>query len=683
MSTAPIHLSRAPNLLFSRAGVAQATRTHVSLFGLQSQMATGRAILRPSDDAVKAAAISSLDQRLDRTAQRLRNIDHASTNLNALDTALREIGDIAQEGKSIASAQISFGSSPQERRAQALVVDSLLDSLYRQANSKGQAGHLFGGSAPGRPPVEGFLGGYRFTAAGSGLTTDLADGLSIPITLGASSIAGTTSARVRGTADLDPPLTGDTRLTDVAGGRSLGVALGPIEFSFDGGPRATVDLSGADTAQDVAEALTTAIRRYEADEGVTILGPGGISFSGGSLALDVVPASSGPDPDLEFFEVGSGVAGRDLGLVREPAAAFNASSPDGADLGPRLTWRTGIDGLSVSPLGAIRISNAGRSVAVDLSGAETLGDVRDLIHSARVGVRVEINEAGTGINVVNEVAAGRGAGLAIEEVAGGGLTATGLGIRTFSPATRLADFNDGRGVRIADGATDPVTGLPDPAKDTDFSITLGDGSSFTVDLRPQDLTDVGTVIARINAAAAGAGITVPDDFEATLTDGGNGLALVQSDAFPNPITVAKLNGSHAAADLGLAGATYDAGSATLRGEDRANVRVQSLFTALIDLRDALLNDDTDGIALAAGSLEARARDAAEVRGTVGAWAQRLENERVRQEDMAVLDEKTRSELRDLDYTDAAVRLGLLQTQLQAGLQAMARASSLSLLDFLG
>ena len=61
---------------------------------------------------------------------------------------------------------------------------------------------------------------------------------------------------------------------------------------------------------------------------------------------------------------------------------------------------------------------------------------------------------------------------------------------------------------------------------------------------------------------------MPADFEATLSDGPNGLALVQNGTFPNPITVAKLNGSHAALDLGLADATYQSGEQILRGEDR-------------------------------------------------------------------------------------------------------------------
>ena len=104
----------------------------------------------------------------------------------------------------------------------------------------------------------------------------------------------------------------------------------PIEFEFDGGPRASVDLGARDTVQDVADALTAAIQQYETDNGVTILDTGGVSFSGGALTIDVVPAT-GPDPDLQFFEIGSGITGQDLGLVREPATPFNATTAAGAD----------------------------------------------------------------------------------------------------------------------------------------------------------------------------------------------------------------------------------------------------------------------------------------------------------------------------------------------------------------
>ena len=53
------------------------------------------------------------------------------------------------------------------------------------------------------------------------------------------------------------------------------------------------------------------------------------------------------------------------------------------------------------------------------------------------------------------------------------------------------------------------------------------------------------------------------------------------------------------------------------------------------------------------------------------------------DDQELLDLKIRSELRDLDYTEAAVRLNMLQIQLQAGLQVTAQSFGRTLLDFLG
>jgi flagellin-like hook-associated protein FlgL len=42
----------------------------------------------------------------------------------------------------------------------------------------------------------------------------------------------------------------------------------------------------------------------------------------------------------------------------------------------------------------------------------------------------------------------------------------------------------------------------------------------------------------------------------------------------------------------------------------------------------------------------------------------------------------KSQLQDLDFTEAALRFAVLQQQLQAGLQTASRVTSLSLLDFL-
>lgn len=689
MSSIPANLTRVPNLLLGQGALASLTRTNLALFRVQTQLATGRAVNRFSDDAVRGAAIGVLDDRLERATQRGRNLQHADAALTSLDQALGEVSDVILEAKDIASTQVNLGSTAAERKAQAEVVNSMIRSLLTVVNRDGAAGAIFGASTPGIRPVQEMLSGFRYASRGPGLVTDLGALEGVPITLGPDNPLGSVSSRVFGDVDFNPRLTGEARLADLDGARGLGIAPGEIEFSFNGGPRQRLDLTTAETVQDVADAIALGLQGYEQSSGAQILGSAGVTFRGGSLAIDVVPgAGANPDPVLTFFEVGSGVTAQDLGLVGEPPITFHAGSGSGADARPRLTWRTGMDDLAgvAGALGSIRVKNMGQTRVIDLSSAQTMGDLRNLIEGAGVGLRLEINATGTGINVVNEVSGGRAQAMSIEEVSGaaGNLTASRLGIRTMTATTRIADFNDGRGVQLVHGSIDPVTGLPDPALDIDFVITLGDGpaTEIEVDLRPQDMTTVQTVIDRINEAAASQGVSVPGDFLAQLGDGANGIELRQNGAFTGAITVSGRNNSPAGEQLGLVDGTFDSATGVLRAEDRATVRVDGLFTHLLDLRDALLANDTSGITLAGERLESSVDRVAQARALVGSFAQRVDAAEGRLEDQTVLDERTRSELRDLDFTEASVRLTMLQTQFQAGLHSTAIASSLSLLDFL-
>lgn len=686
MSSIPSNISRVPNLLASQIFYANLNRTQLSLLDLQSQMATGRLVNKPSDDAIRASAIMVLDDRLEQADQRLRNLSAADATLALLDTSVGEASDLVLEAKNIASGQIGAASDAATRRNQSVVIDSLIRQLFTLANRQTNGVYLFGGSTPSSPPVQELNGGYRYVGRGAGLITDIGTAENIPVTLGGNNAIGQTSARLRSLVDLNPALTGPTRLADIRGSRGMGVSLSPISFSFNGGPTATVDLASADTAQNVADKITAAIHQYETDNSVTILGPGGVSFSGGSISIDVVPgAGGGPNPTLTFSDVGTGVSAQDLGLA---AAPFSATSALGADLNPKITLLSPISALSgvTVPLGSVTLRFAGSTtssaVTVDLSSAQTVGDLRNMIQTAAPGTRVEINDAGTGIDVFNEISGPR---LSIEEVPGGANTATELGIRTMTVQTPLSDFNDGRGVRIVDGRTDPVTGLPDPASNVDFLIKLGNGATFSVDLRPQDTITVQTVIDRINAEAAAAvtaGQIPAGSFSAGLTDGPNGIAFHDLTGL-GPITVIKQNNSAAAEDLGLIDGTFNAGSATFVAQDRAAVRVNNLFSSLIDLRDALTTNNSTGIELAAQQLDQSVESLSSTHALVGVYAQRIDKAKQRQEDQNVLDTKTRSELQDLDFTDASIRFSTLQTQLQAGMQTASRALTRTLLDFLG
>ncbi len=684
----PTTFSRVPTTLGSHLALSNMNRVNAELLRVQSQIATGRDLLRPSDDVVRAAGIGVLDDRLERSQQLIRNLSHASASLGVLDTALGEAAEMPQQARSIASEQINLTSSAAERAGQVTVVDQILAGLFNTANRESVAGFIFGGSQTTRQPVEQFLGGYRFRGDGPGLTTDLGTASRVPITLGAGNPLAAISGRIRSTVDYNPSLTADTRLSDLNGARGLGVTAGVMEVAINGGGRATVDLTGADTVGDVTRRIESAIRGLEASQGVTVLGPGGVSMAGGSLDLDLSASAVGTS--VEFFDISTGSVAKDLGLTDTTPFLLTPGAHTGADLDPKLTWRSPINTLAGinGALGQIRIKNAGRSVVVDLSNAQTLQDVKNLIEGANLGVRVAINPDGSGLDIHNEVAAGSDRALSIEEVGGQSLTATRMGIRSFSGETRIADFNHGRGVKIVDGVTDPVTGGVSATGNIDFEISLGDaaGTLITIDLRPQDMGTVQSVVDRINdeiqTQLAAAGLPA-NSLQAGLSDSGNGIVLVRDPSLPNPTQVGARNNSAAAEHLGLLGGSWDAASATFAGEDRATVRVESIFNHLLDLRAALAGNDTRGIGLAGTDLEAMANELTEHRGLVGAFAQRVETAATREEDRAIFDEQVRSELRDLDYTSAATRFSLLQTQLEAGLRATALARQQSLLDFLG
>jgi len=698
MTSIPSNLGRVPNLLRSQVALSNLARTNAALFRTNNELSTGRSILRPSDDPVRSAAISTLDERLEATEQRLRNLSHADSAMGVIDSTLAQINDLLLSGKQIAQEQLNFGSSSEERDQQAAVVQSLIDGLLRHANQDTVAGFIFGGSAAGQRPVVELLGGYRSRASGNGLITDLGAGQSIPLSLSETNpLVGSTS-RVVGTVNLDPQLTLDTRLADLGGAQGLGVSVGDFEFAINGGATRRIDLTDADTIGDVVERLNAALLAYEDETGEDVVGPAGVSITGTSLTIDV-PAATPPalDPEIQFNDIGTSTVARDLGLADGGTLAFNPTAAAGLGLAPQLTMLSPVSSLGGSaglggPLGSIRISNGGLSRVVDLSAAESIQDIKVAIEAENLGLRVEIDPDTRSLIIVQELAATSGQGLSILDMddgsVGGAGTATALGIRTFASGTRLDGFNDGRGVRIVTNAKDPVSGQPDPARDVDLAITMGDGTILSIDLEPADIITVGSLLTAINAQAGPQLVTAglpATAFEARLSPDTGGIELWQDTSEPTitgPMSVGARNGSPAAVDLGLLDRSYDAGTGTLISQDRAQVRSLNAFTALLDLREALANNDTVGIGLAGEQIERTLDAMTRTRGLFGGFDRRVSDLTLGEEDRQVLDETIRSTLRDSDFAEAASRFSLLQTQLTAGYRVVAQSSQLSLLDYL-
>ena len=681
MSSIPSNLTRVPNSLASGILLGGITNANADLLRVQTQLATMQRVNRPSDDPVAAALLNTLDRDLEAAGQLGRNLNTATSMLGVIDQRIGGLNELALEAKTIASSQVGIGSDSATRAQQAVVVDSLISELLSVMNSDYAGVSLFAGTSTGGAAVEAFDAGYRYAGSRGGLSLDLGDDIDFPVTLAADEVAGSFSGRVEGDVDLNPLLTDTTLLRDLRGPLAGVDSLGTLEIEIDDGALTTVsvDLSGAETIGDVTDMIENAIRE-QGPGGVLSGGWGaGVTLGGDRLNINVLAGAQ-----VRFNDGPVGSTATSLGLGGFTYASGSASSTlPNTGLDPAVTDRTTLGqmspGLPLDFAGQVVIRNGSRAGTVTLDPSMTVEAFREAVARLGVGARVEVDPSGDSLNIVNEVAGTR---LSVEET--GGLAATRLGLRSLRDTTDLSVFNDGRGVSIADGEVDE-TGAPDPNRNVDFRVTLSDGTSFDVDLEPADVQTVTSLVNRINAQAAAAGVTVgtgPGEFQASLDASVNGIRLADTLGGPGVVSVESLNG-FAAEDLGLLDGAQAAGvPATLIGSDRATVRVDSLFTTLIELRDALRSDDERGITLAGGRLEADVERVTVARATVGGRTQRVEASERRLEDRTLLDETTRSLLRDLDYTEAATRFNLLQTQLQASLTTAAQSVPLSLLNFL-
>lgn len=658
MGAIPANLARVPNALASRIALGGIQKTNRDFLALQVQLAAGKEFTRPSENAIGASTVSVLEDLIERRDQRIRNLSQADATLNALDSAIGDVSDLLQEARGIGLSQIGVGSDAATRRNQATVIDSMLNSLLSVANRSLRGIHYFGGDEHASEPFSTLLDGIRYTGSGDGMRADLGLAADIRVTMGAEQAFGALSGRVEGERDLDPSMTAATRLADLRGANGTGVRAGSIEVDVNG-TVTQLDLSEADSVGDVLAALSATIQAT--DPGATVaIDPA----TGDRIAITPSAGSS-----VVIRDSNSSTTAGDLGLSGTYAGGVTTT---GLDLDPRVTALTRLDSLSgvTVPLGQILIRNNGQTRQIDLSTLTTVQDFQNAVAAAGIGARVEISDDGTRLNLRNEIS---GTQLSVEEL--GTNTATELGIRSFSTLTRLADFNEGRGVRQADGNVDPITGLPDPAANTDFRVKLKDGRTFDVDIDGD--TTVQDVLLSINAAAQAAGILAAD-FTAQLVSTGNGIELVDSTAGAKT-QVSDLNNSGSAEDLGILG---DSSDPSLIGRDRATVAVDSVFSHLIRLRDALLANDERGIEFATDKLESDISRAAEARADVGVRSRRIAEATGREEDLQIQDTALRSSIQDLDFTQAATRFASLQQQLEAGLAGAAKAVNLSLLDFL-
>jgi len=646
MAVHPINISRVSNTLRTSSLLTTLRRSTLTLFQEQNRISTGRQFLAPSEDPGRAARSLRLNEILDQQDQLLTNIRHGANVLDATDQAMAEVSNLVIDSQSIASQHIGALSSPDEREAAAEVVASIREQLIAVGNRTFGGRYLFAGRMTDLQPFIGALGGTAFRGDGGNIFARTDQDELAAINVGGDFIFGALSSQVQGFVDLNPQLTADTRVEDLAGATLRGISLGTFEIVVDGAAApVTIDLAGADSIGDIVERINLAATNAGATFTAAV-SPTGLTITPNGAAITI-------------RDISTGTTARDLGIV---TAAPTNVAVNGTDLQPRLTRTTRLadlnGGAGIDVSAGIILTNGGQSAVVDLSTALTVQDVLNAINNAGLYARAEINAAGTGIDVINTVS---GTTLTVGE--NGGTAATALGIRSFELGSTLADLNNGQGVRTMPGVAD-------------LTITAKNGASFEVNL--DGALTVFDALALINQAAITAGVPIVADLAPT----GNGIRLTDSTGGTGDLRVDRANHSFAADDLGLGDAVASGASNTIVGADVNGARANGLITALYDLEVALRNDDSQAITIAAEDLDAQLVDFNRARGIVGARASAMQARLTQTEGAVFATQELLSSVEDLDYTEAVTKFQQAQTALQASLLTGSQILNVSLMDFL-
>lgn len=251
--------------------------------------------------------------------------------------------------------------------------------------------------------------------------------------------------------------------------------------------------------------------------------------------------------------ISKGVSDKDAAVGTASTLSFEFGNAR-LDAETSLSILNGGEGIT---RGKIRITDrSGASAVVDLSKAVTVDDVLDAINGTS-GINITATAEGDGF-VLTDNTGLSAASLTVSDVNTPGVAAslgllgnagatnklTGTAVNVLGENTQLSSLNDGNGVRYANGQAD-------------FSITSSGGVTFNIDI--SSAKTVGDVMDLINNHANNTGQVITaslDGAKLSIADGAGGGA---------GFTIAALNSSKAAADLGILGNDSD-NSGSIEGD---------------------------------------------------------------------------------------------------------------------
>lgn len=165
---------------------------------LQSQMASGKEISKPSDDPFKVSKTMQLHTDIDSNTQYNVNIKDTSNWLNTTDTALGQIGDVMQRVRELLISAGDASYSSDERSAINNEVKQKVSEASQLLNTTFNGKYIFGGTRTLDTPVminsDGNLSystpddADQITEIGKSLKVEVSQGVTVDYNVSATNI---------------------------------------------------------------------------------------------------------------------------------------------------------------------------------------------------------------------------------------------------------------------------------------------------------------------------------------------------------------------------------------------------------------------------------------------------------------------------------------------------------------
>ena len=630
----------------------------IAMQELERQLSTGERFAKPSDDPTAALRVIGLQRELEFRAQTARNLDSAQGYLNATESSLGNVQDLMTEFRGLGVEASGNLSSEADRSGWINQIDAGIQRLVAASNTKYLDRYLFTGGVVQTPTVSQSNSAVVFQGNQLSLQSlaDQQDYLTHNVT--GNKAFGLLSTAVEGITPLAPNAIASTRLAELNSGR--GVSPGAIQFS-SGTDNVIVDVANADRLEDVLGAINGKVSL----DGRAIHA----SLINGQLQIQYDDGSPGT---IRIAEVGTGRTANDLGIrTTSPSPALPIVSNN---LSPRVRGTTSLaqlnNGAGFNWQEGFQIEQAGVSYNVDFSGAQTVDDMLNAINRSGASVYADLSD-GSGALRIRSTASG--VDFTIRENTG--TLAQSLGVRTFSGQTRLSELNYGRGVSFGEAS--------------DLRLTRHDGTTFDVSLK--GAITVQDVLDRINNHADNQDPV--NRISAVLQQSANGIQLTSTPPVgppdPVPIKIEAAGGSSAAWDLGLIKIGETQSTATLSGSDYQIAgsdpnpqEVKGMFNSLFRLREAIRNQDQNGISRAVALIDQDLSRLSLTRGSLGVEQQRIDSLKVNQELTTINLKADQSSLFEADFPSIISELNARQIAYEASLKLLGNANQTSLFNYI-